>query len=107
MILQGTTPTITITVDDTEVALSDIAGVELCFSYPGNTLIKTEDDVTIDTTENTIAYTFTEAETLAFPAGGQVFWQLRLVAESGSILGTTKQGIRILDLISEEVLTSE
>ncbi len=105
MILQGTTPTLTISIDPDELSLADIEQVELVFSYPGTCLIKTEDEVTIDISANTISYKFSEAETLALPVGSnKLYWQLRLKTSLGVIVGTVKQTISVGDLISTEAM---
>jgi hypothetical protein len=54
MILQGTTPTLVISIDPDELSLSDVEEIELVFSYSGKCLVKTKDDVTPTTTSQTV-----------------------------------------------------
>ena len=105
MILQGTTPTLTITVNSDELLLSDVVEIELTFQSGAQApTFKSMSDLTIDTEANTMAYTFTEAETLALSATAMLIWQARFKLQSGVIVGTVKKSIKVIDLISEEVM---
>lgn len=105
MILQGTTPTLTITVNPDELLLSDVTEIELTFQSGAQTPTKKGmTDLTIDTEANTMAYTFTETETLALSASSMLIWQARFKLQSGVIVGTVKKSIKVIDLISEEVM---
>lgn len=64
---RGTTPTITLTIDDETIDLTQATNVYVTFSRRGNTVTKTGADLTID--ENTIEVTLSQAETLAFSDG--------------------------------------
>lgn len=105
MILQGTTPTLTITVNPNELLLEDVTEIELTFQSGTTVTQKAMTDLTIDTEANTMAYTFTEAETLALSSTAMLIWQARFRLQSGVIVGTVKQSIKVLDLISEEVMS--
>lgn len=104
MILQGTTPTLTITVNADELLLSDVTEIELTFQSGTTVTQKAMTDLTIDTEANTMAYTFTEAETLALSSTAMLIWQARFKLQSGAIVGTVKKSIKVIDLISEEVM---
>lgn len=105
MILQGTTPTLTITVNADELLLSDVVEIELTFqSGTQAPTKKSMSDLTIDTEANTLAYTFTERETLALSSSAMLIWQARFKLQSGAIVGTVKKSIKVIDLISEEVM---
>lgn len=105
MILQGTTPTLTITVNAEELLLADVTEIELTFQSGTQAPTKKGmTDLTIDTEANTMSYTFTEQETLDLSATTMLFWQVRFKLQSGVIVGTVKKSIKVLDLISEEVM---
>ena len=104
MILQGTTPTLTITVNPDELLLSDVTEIELTFLSGTTVTQKAMADLTIDTEANKLSYTFTEAETLALSATAMLIWQARFKLTSGVIVGTVKKSIKVIDLISEEVM---
>jgi hypothetical protein len=105
MILQGTTPTLTITVNPEELLLEDVTEIELTFQSGTQTpTMKSMSDLTIDTEANTLSYTFTETETLALSPSAMLIWQARFKLQSGVIVGTVKKSIKVIDLISEEVM---
>lgn len=103
-ILQGTTPTLTIAVDQDDLLLSDIVELELTFQQVGDPVYKHMPDVTIDTETNTISYHFTQEETLALIPTRLLNWQIRFRMPDGNIIGTTVAQISVSDLISDEVM---
>ena len=103
-ILQGTTPTLTIAIDPTDFEVSNIVALEFTVKQKTNVSIYGLSDVTLDTEENTISYTFTEAETLAFIPDILLTVQLRFLFADGSICGTNRINFNVNDLISTEVL---
>ena len=103
-ILQGTTPTLTISIDPTDFSVSNIVALEFTFKQKNNITVHTLQDVTVDTTANTVSYTFTQAETLAFIPDVLLSVQLRFMFADGSIVGTNRMNFNINDLISSEVL---
>ncbi len=105
-ILQGTTPTLTIAIDPTDFAVSNIVALELAVKQQNNVTVYNIFDVTIDPVANTIAYTFTEAETLAFIPDAWVSVQLRFLFADGNICGTNRMNFNVNDLISSEVLST-
>lgn len=104
-ILRGTTPTLTIAIDPTDFAVSDIVALELAVKQKTNITLYDLSDVTLDTTENTVSYTFTEAETLAYVPGVWLSVQLRVRFADGNICGSEPMNFNVDDLISTEVLT--
>ena len=104
-ILQGTTPTLTISVDKTDLLLSEIIGLELVFQQIGDPIKKRMSDVIIETEENTVSYHFTEEETLALTPTRTLNWQIRFKLPDQNIVGTPIAQINVTDLISNEVLT--
>lgn len=105
MILQGTTPSLTITIDPNDVSLSDVVAIELSFGQGSKISYKDIDDILIDSEENTLSYHFTEEETMNMNTSMSLSWQLRLKTTSGDILGTRKQSIEIAELQSKVRLT--
>lgn len=104
-ILQGTTPTLTIAIDPTDFAVSDIVALELAVKQKTNITLYGLSDVTVDPDANTISYTFTQAETLAFIPGVWLSVQLRVCFADGNICGSEPMNFNVDDLISTEVLT--
>lgn len=64
-IMQGTTPSITITIDPDDFQLSAVTRMELYVKNGGTLTTYTADDLTVDTEANTLTLTFSEAETAA------------------------------------------
>ena len=64
-IMQGTTPSITITIDPDDFQLSNVTKIELYVRNGGTLTTYTAEDLTVDTEANTITLTFSEAETIA------------------------------------------
>lgn len=102
-ILQGTTPTLTITIPE-EIPVSSITAAELTFKQLGTVWIYHLSELVIDSEENTISKTYTEAETLALNPTAPLSWQLRIETPDG-IFGTPQARINVLDLISEEAIS--
>lgn len=105
-ILQGTTPSLTITINPEDFAVTDVVKLELVFQNGPNIIRKALADVTTDADENAITYTFTEAETLALRPQNALTYQLRFSFQDGSIVGTRKASLRVEDLISEAVMAN-
>lgn len=101
-ILQGTTPSITFNISEDDFLVGDVTKLELTFQNDGKTVTKHLSDVTM--ADNSITYTFTEAETLALNPTARLYYQLRFGFQDGSIVGTAKASLNVSDLISEETL---
>lgn len=102
-ILQGTTPTFTITIPE-EIPVSNITAAELAFKQSGTVWIYHLSDLIIDAEDNTISKAFAEDETLALNPTAPLSWQLRIRTADG-IFGTPQARINVLDLISEEAIS--
>ena len=87
-ILQGTTPTITISIDPTDFSVSDVIALEFTTKQKNNISVYGLQDVTVDTNANTVSYTFSQVETLAFIPDVLLSVQLRFMFADGSIVGT-------------------
>lgn len=108
-ILQGTTPSLVINVNTDDIAVSDIAQLEIVVwdssSFEQEYGLS---DVTLDTTENTITIAFTETETLSMDASKGLRWQMRCKDANGQIYGTAKSvATSIYSLKSGEVMDDE
>lgn len=103
-ILQGTTPSLEITISTEDFAVTDVQKLELVLQNGSNILKKGLTDVTLDADANSFTYTFTESETLQLKPQHSLTYQLRFVFADGSIVGTQKASVRVEDLISEETL---
>lgn len=101
-ILQGTTPTLVITIPD-EIPVSDIRALELAIKHNGAVTLHHLPDVTVNANDNSISRTFTEAETLALNPSMPLFYQLRIQTIDG-IFGTEQSRLNVLDLISQEAI---
>lgn len=102
-ILQGTTPSLTITIPE-EISVSSITALELAFKQMASVTLLHLADVSMDAEANTITYAFTEAQTLALISSAPLMWQLRIETADG-IFGTPQGRLNVLDLISQEALT--
>ena len=99
-ILQGTTPTLVIEIDKEDVAIGDVALVELVFHQTGYAyLTKSNEDCVLDQENNSVSYHFTEEETLAFDTKKPLVYQMRIKTTDGEVLGTEKTEISIADLM--------
>ena len=104
-ILQGTTPTLKITVKKTDILLENVADIELAFKQWNNPiLIKGLADLGIDTEENVIVYHFSEQETLNLLPRTDIEWQLRLKTIGGEVFGTVLSRFDLAELLSKEVM---
>jgi len=102
-ILQGTTPSLIIHVED--VSLSLTSEIELTIRQGETIKIYHLADVILDASAGTITKYFSEAETLALDPAKMMQWQLRVKFTDGNIAGTPIQLLRVSDLISEEVMS--
>lgn len=113
-ILQGTTPTLRISIKPEDLLLSDAAEFELAFleqaSEPtkhvcgSRAIIKHRSDLTVDTDNNRIEYHFSEKETMKLDPNLYLFYQLRIKMNNGEIFGTAAKKISVSDLISQEMM---
>lgn len=104
MMYQGTTPTVTIPLRSTQLLVSDIVGLSLAFS--GRTkVVKTLDDVSIDTENNAVVCTLTEAETIAICSGGALVYQLRAQDSNGTVWATSKFTLAVKTAVDKDVIS--
>ena len=89
---RGTTPTVTLSITNTDGSPCDLSGQELhvTFESGGKQLLKTEEDmtVTVGDTATTLSIPLTQAETLSFRECMKVRVQLRCKAPGGKAQAT-------------------
>lgn len=102
-ILQGTTPSLTITIPE-EISVDEITALELAFKQMASVTLLHMADVSLDAEANSITYSFTQAQTLALIPSAPLMWQLRIQTADG-IFGTPQGRLNVLDLISQEALS--
>lgn len=101
-VLQGTTPSLVIKVPSS-VPLANVINLELTLQHKEEKRLVYLDGVTVDTTANTITYTFSETETMAMEPNKPLYWQLRLKNSDG-IVGTLPEAVHVYDLLSEVII---
>ncbi len=97
-IMQGTTPSITITIDPDDFQLSNVTKIELYVKNGGTLTTYTAEDLTIDTEANTVTLTFSEAETAAMNPKRFVTVQGRFWLGS-SVVGINKITFGVADMM--------
>lgn len=101
--LQGTTPTIIFGFDNTGFTVSQVAKAELTLSSLGNTYTHTLSEMTVNTSNNTLSYNLTEAETLALNDKFDAYYQL-YVKIGDQIYGTKRTQCNIFQKIKGSVM---
>ena len=104
-ILQGTTPSLEITINTDDFLVSEVVKLELTIKHNGITIYGLE-DVVVNTDNNSFIYTFTEEETLAMTPSKQIRYQLRFKLNNGRIVGTSQMTLGVADLMSKDVMTA-
>ena len=97
-IMQGTTPSITITIDPDDFQLSAVTRMELYVKNGGTLTTYTADDLTVDTEANTLTLTFSEAETAAMNPRKFLTVQGRFWLGS-SVVGINKLTFGVADMM--------
>lgn len=87
-ILQGTTPVLVIPFENTGLDVSDFDAAELTLKTRVKMVTKTLSQMIVDTENNKLSYHFSETETLNFPYGSLVAWQIFVR------IGTEKYGTK-------------
>lgn len=103
-ILQGTTPTLELEIDPNDFLVNDVVKLELTFLHRQQTTVHGLEDVSINSTNNSFQYHFSEEETLALRAKTPLLFQIRFKLSNGEIVGTEKDSINVSDLIIEDVM---
>lgn len=97
-IMQGTTPSITITIDPDDFQLSAVTKIELYVKNGSTLTTYTAEDLTIDTEANTITLTFSEAETIAMNPTKFLTVQGRFWL-GASVVGINKLTFNVADMM--------
>lgn len=99
--IQGTTPTFTLTIDSETVDLTAARNVYVTFEHRGGKLTKTGADIVVQA--KTVDVYLTQEETLAFPVGSAKV-QINWTYNDGSRASTIEEQILISDNLLKEVL---
>ena len=97
-IMQGTTPSLTITINPDDFQLSAVTKIELYVKNGGTLTTFTADDLTVDTEANTVTLTFSEAETAAMNPKKFLTVQGRFWLGS-SVVGINKLTFGVADMM--------
>ena len=98
-LMQGTTPSIEITISTEDFLLSNVTALELYILNGRNLNTYEMSDLTIDTENNTITKTFTEEETASLDPKSKVVIQARFWFADGSIVGINKISFQVADML--------
>lgn len=98
-LMQGTTPSIEITISTEDFLLSNVTAMELYILNGRNLNTYEMSDLAIDTTNNTITKTFTEEETASLDPKSKVVIQARFWFADGSIVGINKISFQVADML--------
>lgn len=104
-ILQGTTPSLEIKIKTSDFLVADVVKLELAIRHSGTLKLYSLADVTVDSTNNSFIYKFTEAETLAMIPKKPIIFQLRFMFADDSIIGTEPRVLHVADLMSQEAMS--
>lgn len=98
---RATTPTHTFTFPES-VLIDSLGELRITYSQNGKTVLeKTLDDLTIDTENNAVSYTFTQDETNLF-APGKALVQARAKSGSGAVLASQMVWITIKPVLNSK-----
>ena len=97
-IMQGTTPSLTISIDPDDLQLSSVTAMELYIRNGNATTTYAMGDLTVDTEANTVTKVFTEAETAALDPKKNVVIQGRFWA-GDAVIGINKINIGVADMM--------
>lgn len=97
-IMQGTTPSLTISIDPDDLQLSSVTAMELYIRNGNTTTTYAMGDLTVDTEANTVTKTFTEAETAALDPARNMVVQGRFWVGS-SVIGIHKITFGVDDMM--------
>lgn len=99
---RGTTPTITLTVN--EVDLTDLKSVYVTFCQAGKMLTKQSGDEGVEITEHTVSILLSQEETLSFSPGTAEV-QLRGLTNGGNAFATNVGRVAVKEVLLKEVIT--
>lgn len=97
-IMQGTTPSLTITIDPDDLQLSAVTAVELRIRNGAAITSYTAEDLTLDTDANSVTKTFTAEETAAFDPSKNLIVQGRFWV-GDAVIGINKISIGVSDML--------
>lgn len=98
-IMQGTTPSLTISISKEDFELSSVSKIELYIQNGNKVTTYRESDLVIDNEKNSFTKKFTESETAAFVVKNDVIAQARFWFPDGSIVGIKKIAFSVSDML--------
>ena len=98
-LMQGTTPSIEITINTDDFLLSDVTAIKLPIQNGENLTTYEMADLTIDTENNKLIKTFTESETTALSPKSKLIVQGRFWLTDGTIVGIEKLEFSVSDML--------
>lgn len=98
-LMQGTTPSIEITINTDDFLLSDVTAIKLPIQNGENLTTYEMADLTIDTENNKLIKTFTESETTALSPKSKLIVQGRFWLVDGTIVGIEKLEFSVSDML--------
>lgn len=98
-LMQGTTPSIEITINTDDFLLSDVTAIKLPIQNGENLTTYEMSDLTIDTENNKLIKTFTENETLSLSPKSKLIVQGRFWLADGTIVGIEKLEFSVSDML--------
>ncbi|RHC58347.1 hypothetical protein DW839_01975 [Enterocloster bolteae] len=99
---RGTTPTITLTLN--EVDLTSLKSVYVTFCQSGKMLTKQSGTEGVEITEHTVSVSLSQEETLRFTPG-TVEVQLRGLTNGGDAFATNVARVAVKEVLLKEVIT--
>ena len=99
---QGTTPTITLTLDALD--LTSLKSVYVTFCQSGKKLTKQSGDDGVDINKHTVSVSLSQKETLSFTPG-TVEVQLRGLTNGGDAFATNVARVAVREVLLKEVIT--
>ena len=97
-IMQGTTPSVTLTISPKDFSLTDVTEIELYIKNGGRTTTITMDGLTIDTDANSVTKRFSVEETAALDPRKNLTIQARFFFADGSVVGIKKIVLAVADM---------
>lgn len=101
--LQGTTPKLTFDFTNAGITVGDLDAAELTVTSKAVKITKTLSQMTVDTANNKLSYTFTEGETLQLSDTADAWYQLYVKVDA-EIYGTKKTPVNIFQKIKGEAM---
>lgn len=104
MIIRGTTPTLTLSFDDSGIDLTTLKSIYITISQVGKILTKTNKDEGMEISPTEISIFLSQEETLFFHQG-EAEVQFRALTEGGEAIATEAYTIKFQKVLLDKVIT--